>query len=103
MTNANFIMWNAFLFRKVKCFLDGFTDFDFHSKRTPKLVFNIEYGLMQVKSIAECSLYADQKYCRILQGEHSAILSTFIKLPISIKTFVLPIFKRPHKTGFTVQ
>ena len=30
-----------------------------------------------------------QKYCRMLQGEHSAILSTFIKLPFSIKTFVL--------------
>ena len=34
--------------------------------------------------------------------EHSAILSTFIKLPFSIKTFVLSIFKRPLKTGFTV-
>ena len=27
------------------------------------------------------SLNAGQKYCRMLQGEHSAILSTFIKLP----------------------
>ena len=26
-----------------------------HSKRTPKLVFNTNYRLMQVKSIAECS------------------------------------------------
>ena len=26
-----------------------------HSKRTPKLVFNTDYRLMQVKSIAECS------------------------------------------------
>ena len=33
---------------------------------------------MQVKSIAE--------------GKHSAILSTSIKLPFSIKTLVLPIF-----------
>ena len=40
---------------------------------------------MQVESIAECS-----------------ILSTFIKLPFSIKTFVLSIFKWPLKTGFTV-
>ena len=38
----------------------------------------------------------------MLQGEHSAILSTFIKLPFSIKTFVLSIFKWPLKTGFTV-
>ena len=34
--------------------------------------------------------------------EHSAILSTFIKLPFSIKTFVLSVFKWPLKTGFTV-
>ena len=36
------------------------------------------YRLMQVKIIAECS-----------KGEHSAILSTFIKLPFVIKIFVL--------------
>ena len=34
------------------------------------------------------SLNGGQKYCRMLQGEHSAILSTFIKLPFPIKTFV---------------
>ena len=39
----------------------------------------------------------------MLQGEHSAILLTFIKLPFSIKSFVLSIFKWPLKTGFTVQ
>ena len=49
-----------------------------HSKRTQKLVFNTDYRLMQVKSIAECS------------KEHSTILST-IKLPFSIKTFVFSI------------
>ena len=50
-----------------------------HSKNTPKIGF--QYQL---------SLNAGQKYCRM---EHSAILSTFIKLPFSIKTFVLSIFK----------
>ena len=39
---------------------------------------------MQVKSIAECS-----------KGEHSAILSTCIKLPIAIKIYVLSIFELP--------
>ena len=39
----------------------------------------------------------------MLQGEHSAILSTFIKLPFVIKVFVLSIFEWPLKTGFTVQ
>ena len=34
-------------------------------------------------------LNAGQKYFRMLQGEHSAILSTFIKLPFVIKIFVL--------------
>ena len=48
------------------------------------------------------SLNAGQKYCRILQGEHSAILSTFIKLPLAVKTFVLSIFEWALKTGFTV-
>ena len=48
------------------------------------------------------SLYAGQKYCRMLQEEHSAILLTFIKLPFSIKTIVLYIFEWPLKTGFTV-
>ena len=45
---------------------------------------------------------AGQKFCRMLQREHSAIPSTFIKLPVVIKTFVLPIFEWPLKTGFTV-
>ena len=62
-----------------------------HSKRRQKLVFKTDYGLMQVKSIAECS-----------KGEHSAILLTFIKLPFAIKTFVLSILEQPLKTGFTV-
>ena len=38
----------------------------------------------------------------MLQGEHSAILLTFIKLPFVIKIFVLSIFEWPLKTGFTV-
>ena len=50
----------------------------------------------------QLSLNSGQKYCRMLQGEHSAILLTFIKLPFFIKTFVLSIFKWPLKTGFTV-
>ena len=67
--------------------------FGSHSKRTPKVVFNNDYRLN-----------AGQKYYRMLQGEHSAILLTFIKLPysIKIKIFVLSAFKWPHKTGFTV-
>ena len=38
----------------------------------------------------------------MLQREHSAILSTFIKLPIVIKIFVLSIFEWPFYTDFTV-
>ena len=37
-----------------------------------------------------------------IQGEHSAILLTFIKLPFVIKIFVLSIFEWPFYTGFTV-
>ena len=49
-------------------------------------------------------LNAGQKYCRMLPLEHSAILSTFIKLhvPFVIKIFVLSIFVWPRKTGYTV-
>ena len=43
------------------------------------------------------SLNAGQKYCWMLQGEHSAILMTFIKLPFVI----LSIFEWPFCTGFT--
>ena len=69
----------------VKPFLSG------HSKRRLKICFQ-----------DQLSLYAGQKYCRMLQvggGGHSAILSTFIKLPFVIKTFVLSIFEWPLKTG----
>ena len=45
-----------------------------------KIVYKTNYHLMQVKSVAECSL------------EHSAMLSTFIKLPFVIKIYVLSIF-----------
>ena len=38
----------------------------------------------------------------MLQGEHSAILLTFIKLPFVIKIFVLSNFEWPLYTGFTV-
>ena len=44
---------------------------------------------MQVKSTAE--------------GEHSAIFSTLIKLPIVIKIFIVSYFEWPFYTGFTVQ
>ena len=38
----------------------------------------------------------------MLQGEHSAILLTFIKLPFVIKTLVLSIFEWPFYTCFTL-
>ena len=60
------------------------------SKR-PKIVFQ-----------DQLSLNAGQKDCRMLQGEHSAILLAFIKLPFVIKIFVLTIFEWSLQTGFTV-
>ena len=51
-------------------------------------------------------LNAGQKYCRMLplehSGEHSAILLTFIKLPVGMKILVLSMFGWPFYTGFTV-
>ena len=48
------------------------------------------------------SLNAGQKYCRMHPLEHSAILSTFIKLSFVIKIIVLSIFEWPFYTGYTV-
>ena len=47
-------------------------------------------------------LNAGQKFCRMLHGEHSAILLAFIKLPFVIKIFVLSIFEWSFNTGLTV-
>ena len=63
------------------------------SKR-PQFFFKTNNRLMQVKSIAEC-----------YPLEHSAILSTFIKLTIVIKIFCfhkLSVFEWLLYTGFTV-
>ena len=38
----------------------------------------------------------------MLQGEHSARLLNFIKLPFVIKFFILSVFEWPFYTGFTV-
>ena len=48
------------------------------------------------------SLNAGQKYCRMLHGERSAILSTFIKLPFVMKTFFLSILSGRFRQVFTV-
>ena len=50
-----------------------------HSNRRPKIGFQ-----------GRISINASQKYSRMLQ-EHSEILSTFNKLPLVFKTFVLSI------------
>ena len=75
----------AFKLVTVKPVLSG------HSKTRPKIGFQ-----------DQLSLNAGQKYCRMLQVEHSAILSTFIKLSFVMKIFVLSLFEWPLKTGFTV-
>ena len=59
------------------------------SKR-PKIVFQ-----------DQLSLNLGHKNGRMLQGEHSAILLTCIKLPFVIKIFVLSIFEWRLYTGFT--
>ena len=40
----------------------------------------------------QISLNAGQNYCRMLQGEHSATLLTFIKQPFVLKIFALSIW-----------
>ena len=50
----------------------------------------------------QLSLNVGQKYCRMLIGEHSAILLTLIELPFVIKIFVSSIFEWLFYSGFTV-
>ena len=50
----------------------------------------------------QLSLNAGQKYVRMLQVEHSAILLTFIKLPFVYKIFVLSIIEWLFYTDSTV-
>ena len=47
-------------------------------------------------------LNAGQKYCRMLHGEHSAVLLTCIKRLSVIKTYFWSSFEWPLKTAFTV-
>ena len=60
-------------------------------KKDQKLDFKSDFGLMQVKSIAECSL-----------AIFDLQLSTFIKVPFVFKILDLYIFEWTLKTGFTV-
>ena len=48
-----------------------------HSKRRPKLVFETDYHLMQVKSIAECSKRSILQYFRPLISYHLSLTSLF--------------------------
>ena len=57
---------------------------------------------LQIGFQDQLSLNEGLKYCRMLQGKHSGILSTFIKLTFVNKVFVLSIFEWPFYTGFTV-
>ena len=50
----------------------------------------------------QLSLNAGQNFCRMLQLEHSAILSTFTNLPVVNKIFVLSIFAWLFYTDLTV-
>ena len=47
----------------------------------------------QISIQDQLSLNAGQRYCRMVQWEHFAILLTLIKLPFVIKIFILSIFK----------
>ena len=56
-----------------------------------------------LKEEDQSSLNAGQKICKMLQGEHSATLSTFIKLPfVILKDLCFVFFEWLLKTRFTV-
>ena len=70
-----------------------------YSKTCPKRPFSKRPNIVFQDQLL---LNAGQKFCRMPQGEHSAILSTFIKLPFVIMVSVLSSFEWPLKTVFTV-
>ena len=59
------------------------------SSQDQRLLFKTDYPLMHIKNIAP--------------REHSAILSTCIKLPSVFKTFVFPIFEWQFKWFNNIQ
>ena len=61
------------------------------SKR-PNMVFKTDFRLMQVKSIAECFQMSILQYFRPL-----------LSYQLSLRPFVLSIFKWPFYTGLTVR
>ena len=75
---------------------------EFRPLRTPKKIPAATQKKTKIGLQDRLLLNAGQKYCRMLQGEHSAILLTFIKLRFVIIIFVLSIFEWPRKTGYTV-
>ena len=83
----------TFFFKQIECFSYNY------SKTCLKRPFKKK---AKIGFQDQLSLNAGQKYCRMLQREHSAIFLTFIKLPFVIKIFVLSIFEWLLKTGFTV-
>ena len=57
---------------------------------------------MQVRAFERYIPLMQAKVLQNVPKEHSAMLSTFIKLPFVFKTFVLSNFELPLTTGFTV-
>ena len=81
------------LIEKTNCAMD----FLYYSKTCVKQPLSKR---LQIGFQDQSLLNAGQKYCRMLQGEHSAILLTFIKPPFVI--FVLSIFEWPFYIYYTV-
>ena len=75
------------------------------NKRILTLVIDVKRTLskrLKTRFQDQLSPNAGQKYCRMLQGEHSSILWTFIKLTFVIKILDLSFFEHPLKTDFTI-
>ena len=73
-------------------FYTGFTEFQQTNYKYSKTCVKQQLSIRpKIDFQDQLSLNTGQRYCRVLQGEHSAVYSTFIKLPVVIKTFVLSI------------
>ena len=68
------------------------TNHSWHSGSLLYLNIDTDTCMRPLKKEDQLSLNEGQKYCRMLQGEHSAMLLTFNKLPFVIKIFLFCLF-----------
>ena len=103
MPDVCYFCWQQF--KLLNCYIDYILEVSKEQAcdNTVKPVYNGDSQKDRKLFQNQLTLNTGQTYCRMLQGEQSAIHLTFIKLLFVIKIFVLPIFEWPFYTGFRLK